>query len=845
MLSVIHLFKRTKYGYNNKLYSAKNDLETLISQSESHVKCTNVNFDRANALMTQLTVNGNFNDDGYYFDYNYLYDETRGQRWFITGVSSPRGGQYVYTLVRDVFVDYKAIVLNAPMIVTKANQITSDVKQAQYDKTFNLSQVKTGETLLKDDRDNGWVYVYLAKNAQCTENFSVNKSDNAYNKTITLTHDQIATIQSKTLLNMTEMRVCWYEVSKVLFKKVCPLTYVEATSTTVQRTTSSIYQMIPVVDTDVPYFVGTVTDEWIKAGMAANYDVYKQWMVANTQWYVLNDDPTLAAIVGMDGQVVIDQDGNKYTVGVKQGGYHYVTLPDEYSKTMLQPESTNGYYIRVGTQQLEIKPYGYSYDVTLTKIEDGDTQTAYHVNKSAINNRMITSNCLYDIMAFPVDADVKAGDVTIHTSYADTINFVQTLKKAMGDSVYDIQWLPYGPDIPYVDNVYVLDGSQDTSEKVDVFVSEDYVAMTTDSVDNVTTTTTLNGAVFSKTDSGVEQIQAYIVKNEGGSTMQVAWVNLRTNSFSRTIEKELIGANSDNYMTNRINNETTMYRLCSPNWSSQFEFSAVRNNGLSGYTVSCTLKPINPYVRVQPIFSGLYGTNYNDPRGLVFKGDFSVEQTTSVYQSYQLANRNYQLAFDREIQSLDLRNSVADKQDALNTGMDVLGIFTGGITGAAQGTTIGAQTGIVSSGIGAAIGAGVSVAGGIADLVINNQIRDMNKSLRMDAKDASIKQFQYRVGNLMAQPNTLSRSTSFDALYRIFPVLETYECTPDEKNQLMTSIQYNGVPINQVSTLQTQIDAGSSELYVAGVFLRTTGISDQVYGALSQLLADGIYIERS
>ena len=77
--------------------------------------------------------------------------------------------------------------------------------------------------------------------------------------------------------------------------------------------------------------------------------------------------------------------------------------------------------------------------------------------------------------------------------------------------------------------------------------------------------------------------------------------------------------------------------------------NAAKNGGVSFFNIDCTYKPYNPYIHVNPNFGRLYGGDFDDSRGLIVGGDFSLPQTTSAWESYQLSNKNFQASFDRQI----------------------------------------------------------------------------------------------------------------------------------------------------------------------------------------------------
>lgn len=75
----------------------------------------------------------------------------------------------------------------------------------------------------------------------------------------------------------------------------------------------------------------------------------------------------------------------------------------------------------------------------------------------------------------------------------------------------------------------------------------------------------------------------------------------------------------------KASNECDTYRLCSPNYNGVFEFSVAKNgNNVNGFHADCTYRPYNPYIYVHPNFSGLYKQNYEDARGLICGGEFSL-----------------------------------------------------------------------------------------------------------------------------------------------------------------------------------------------------------------------------
>ena len=99
----------------------------------------------------------------------------------------------------------------------------------------------------------------------------------------------------------------------------------------------------------------------------------------------------------------------------------------------------------------------------------------------------------------------------------------------------------------------------------------------------------------------------------------------------------------------KVESECDMYRLCSPNYQGLFDFNPYKNGFLNQLNIYGTLKPYNSFINIQPVFSGLYGQNFQDYRGLRLGGNFSVSRSVNAWQNFELNNKNYQNIFNREI----------------------------------------------------------------------------------------------------------------------------------------------------------------------------------------------------
>ena len=57
----------------------------------------------------------------------------------------------------------------------------------------------------------------------------------------------------------------------------------------------------------------------------------------------------------------------------------------------------------------------------------------------------------------------------------------------------------------------------------------------------------------------------------------------------------------------KVSDACDMYRLVSPNYNGQFEFSLAKNGSINYFNVDYNYKPHTPYIHINPDFAGLYG----------------------------------------------------------------------------------------------------------------------------------------------------------------------------------------------------------------------------------------------
>jgi hypothetical protein len=294
--------------------------------------------------------------------------------------------------------------------------------------------------------------------------------------------------------------------------------------------------------------------------------------------------------------------------------------------------------------------------------------------------------------------------------------------------------------------------------------------------------------------------------------------------------------------TNKLMNLIHTWRIYAPNYSSSFEFSIPKNAGLTGFSIRCTYMPVNPYIRVAPIWGGLYGDSSftDDPRGLICQGDYSLARLNDAWVQYQEQNKNYLAIFNRQIDHMDIMRKYEKIEQISNA-------VTGSVTGAAAGATGGALIGAgpIGAAVGGILGGATSAVAGVTDVMIGEDKYKENRSYAVDM-------FELNLGNVQAMPRTLSRTTAFSIDHRFFPIFSTYSCTDTETDAVINFINNRSMTVEIVDVPRNYVynrwhawygGEDSDRGYIQGTILRIDTIHDTHFiDALNDEFSKGVYL---
>ena len=754
----------------------------------------NVNFVPNDGVATTQLTNRSYQNLG-----DYLLVVEDGEilsRWFIMECKRLRNGQYQLTLRRDLVADYYNPILNAPCFIEKATVGNTDPAIFNNENmTFN--QIKTSETALKDKTGCAWVVGYVPRDAF--------KTDTTVN-----TDTIISGAQDITVENLSDWEYYQYSgdnkyngyyTNPVYYYCGFKLDYLIKTATyesveafigiciyhgrRAEKVNSSNIPSWPKFDTGgfgyylqpalpnnnnyKPYF-DALSEGWYQQGLTKFDPIIDTYTNCHSyddtnNFNLLNGKVIYETSTGIYWKVKITKSNEtKQVLKDITSGSLFNNMRDTLTKTITVNGAT--YNLTGQANEKSFKIY-YTYDEYSISFEQLSIQATTTLN----SDRYHLDDQPYDMFCIPYSDDLKIyknGTQILTANKSLAISMAIEIGADAGSgAIYDVQLLPYCP----IQYMIKSDGTFDIgSSKVN------YIK---------------NG----ETNIGV-----------------ILWAT--TSQFTLDIPYTIEVTDF------KVSNECDMYRLCSPNFNGQFEFSAAKNGGVSSFNVDCNYKPFTPYIHVNPNFNRLYGQDFNDARGLVCGGDFSLPQISNAWANYQLNNKNYLNIFNRQIENMEVTNKFQNISSIIS-----------GIAGIGSGTAAGAQMGIG----GAIAGGALSAVGAAADI-------SMEIAAQREAIDFKKDLFGYQLGNIQAMPSSLAKTSAFVFNNKIFPILEYYTCTAEERQALINKIKYNGMTIMRIGKINEFLQ--TEPTYIKGQLIRLedTGEDYHFINEIANEINKGVFI---
>ena len=774
-------------------------------------------------------------------DYFLLLDDEQNiiQRWFCIEQKRNRQGQWLYQLKRDVISDNLNSLLRAPIFVQKG-MLNEDDPFIFNDEGMSFNEIKKDEILIKDKTGIAWIVGYIAKNKGGSDiNIQIPQGEITGSKTMSqiaasigITEAQLVAIINgsgesvkgdiniKTFVNYVDntnnelecISECSNDLTSIIESRGRFSTILNQSVRDIMfakmnfsfTSTSGLAAAIASIQS--PLFISSGFLASLKSGWSSHsggnvfisesmfskiIDVVnaKTPILYNSKYYYLDVNVSSTA-------------NKKFLVNQTT----YVNLKTALDDTVINFNSLGGEdkLTRDNVGGVEVNYTVQTFTLSLQEIPD-DSGDIPQASTKISSSRATVEDQTFDMFAIPF-SDIYFSKGTYFNASGDICRKIAIeIAKELDDECYDLQLLPYFPEqdlITYYGPLGYIINIASKTEDIDF----NYIDMTIGG-----TPKHVGVILWCKSSSFSFQMPSNWTDIYKGTNMYVP----KSSSFSK-----------------KVKILCDKHRLISPNYQGAFEFNLQRDGGdYDYYDIDCTYKPFTPYIRVAPQFNLFYGTNFRDCRGLICGGDYSLPRVSDKWYNFQLNNKNYQNIFNREIQNLDIRQSLEMRNQLVSGAASIFGDTA---KGAAAGAMVGAGWGALAGGVigGAASGVGYGI--------------DVDTLARMqrETKQLAIDKFNYQLGNVKALPYTISKLGTWNVNSKIFPFLEYYTCTDEEKEALENKIKYESMTVMRIGTLE-EFSSSSSELsYFKGVLIRNDEIADDTHilNNIYEELLKGVYI---
>lgn len=799
------LYFLTYNNYYNRIVKRENTLSDYLDYLVGEPIQGIINWNPNDGISTEQIINNwSYNNP----DYLIVTDDSNDidSRWFVIDSEYLRNGQYRVSLYRDVIVDNYDNIINSPCFIEKATPLSIRDPSIYNNEDMTFNQIKTGETLLFDETECPWIVGYIPRDSFPT------------GKTISI-ESPLSGTADITVEKIADYPFYQYANTVVSGQVTNPTIKIALTYWLMQREASGSFTNYYYNNTMYLNQNGTYTGKadgsrmgqmlgyyWMQQNTNVLYtprnnftDEYARQITANmTQ--LADDFQDLSdyaeSSLTPEQYAQLEKDKNKIIYETSTGQYWKVTLTG--SSTPGETTTSIGWDTALGIKMRDtlITSFGDDYTLVQPMVPSNNSPFSFTSSSTFVTltfeqvevelsvnipeTRYHANETPYDIFCMPYSNNLtikKSGKTYIqNTNAGAALSIAQQIAAEVGSgNIYDVQILPYCP----VRYCIMDDGSFD-----------------------------IGSAIYSDVKAGDNTVSVLL------------WAT--TDNFELNIPISI--PEEQTVLDKKIKNETEFIRIVAPNFSNSFQFNPQMNEGLDYVTVLCHYKPFNPYIKIQPNFKGMYGNEFNDARGLICQGDFSLAQVTSAWADYELQNKNYQNIFNREIQNLKVTNSVQRTRE-------IVGAVTGGLSGAVGGAAAGAMVGgPIGAAAGGIAGGLLSAGGGAADILLNDKLRN-------EALDYKRDMFGYNLQNIQALPQGLAKTSAISPDNKYVPFIEYYECTDVERQALQDKLTYNGYTIMRIGNIANYLQ--SSKSYIKGRIIRIDEISDDFH--LLRAIADEIY----
>lgn len=718
-------------------------------------------------------------------------------RWYIMESVRTRGGQYSITLRRDVLSDKLDTVLNSPCFIQKGF-VSSDNPLIYNKEDFACNQIKVGENIIPDKSRCSWLVLY----------YNLSKKNDLTGSVTTIEEPYIEIGTTKS--NWSIFRNYGTSGYKIPTSRVLKINANWQTSGT-----------------------GYGTERY---RLSQKFDDNLDLIGNEKERIFSSSSPSLKAASLYEGTIFTNMNyaiqANKVSIKYRLDDYNNPldTFQTFYKWQNKIIKTTDNEYYRV-----HITPVSNSEDniaLTSGNLFDEIKKCFYRDGQFVVEGFFGSFEDCFEVKVYSTTYKLELEPITNGIS---TYNFNFSGCNDINDQPYGIIAMPYKA----IDNRIIQIDSRDTVDNISVMVARElckagvgqdkpiYDAQILPYCPLELSSVAFTNSVSLNVGTDLDESEYIYIYNAGGTQVGIALFPHKA-KFTKNIDAfDVLLKDRMNYVEDKkIENQLKFFRLVSPNYSGQFEFSRAKNNGINYFNVDCTYKPYAPYIHVNPDFNGLYGRDFNDARGLICGGDFSFSVISNAFETYKLQNKNFNEIFNRQIENMEVQHDISLQKNIAGIGLSTAkGLVGGAIAG--------------GNPLSMAVGATGGLASGITNIAFGEKTFKEQREMAIDMHN-------FQLDNIQAIPDSLTKVDSYNNNNKIFPFLEMYSCTEEEKEIFRSKLKYEGMTVNAIGKLEDYLSPFESLTFVKGQILRLEGLREDNHFAneIYTEVAKGVYIER-
>lgn len=756
-------------SYTLYLYKNHNNYQNRILKNAPRLEdndfvSENISFNINDGLKTSCVVNTNENFNYLTaIDNNYDYlTEENTTHWFVIESKRNRNGQQTLYLRRDILLDEVNNIKVSPAFINKGFVYDGDLLNCNNE-DITLNKIKIYEDYIKDLSGCPWIVAYINKSFEGDINFNI--SDEKYTTDTDIKNKIIKFVNMDE--NTYSFRYKEYDSNK---------------SFEVVFNTNLFYNVKTIkYDGALPRFKRNYSvKDFVKVFQKEANNIKKEVFDKINSTKEFTDDINVweQSISELEKYDVIQ---NKFitTINSIKEEEKNNNIIVERNNSSIFYEIYNMFEEDTYNNMFEISIY---YNIKTNNIKRIDIPRNISFNyfaKTTIGKRSSLEG--YKIIASPLKDLFNPLDGELENSKVLTKLFYTNLSEIIGkENVLDIQILPFAPL---------------NDEELTIYFDKDY----------------FDKFNFSIKDSPILFYRSNIT--QFSKRINYKKPEILTNFYYYDFNDKMISC-------------LTEVKLSSPNYNSTFEYNETLTGKIDSFNIDMKLYPFNPFICVTPNYHKLYNKDYNDGRGLILSGNFSLTQQSNEWTQYKLNNKNFQSLFDRQIENQRVNRNFSIAGNLISSAASgaALGSIVPGI-----GTVAGAVGGLITGAVDSTVDVGLS------EYNINN----------------SKEMFNLQLDNIKSRPNTVIKMSSIVNTFKYFPILEYYSTDKDSEEMFKNKITYNGMTINRIGTFKEYArDMGKAHYYSGPVFLSGKIIifygdnkDSKYYNELNKELSIGFYDE--